>query len=229
MAFNSYGLNPRFAPLVPGFQAAYPQARFTSGYRDPTYNARVGGAGGSQHIHGNAVDFSMRGMDEASKVAALSWWRQNGATGFGYYPKSDSAHVDFGAPRAWGPDYTRHSIGSTPAWFQNFVKVTPAPMAGGPDYSVDALSALGPQEAAPRPAEDPAEARRRAGAAALGKEGMEMIAKNSGDQLAVDPRTIAPAPEAYRPELRPLPKKKAAKGSPVDWSKLPRIGGLLDG
>jgi hypothetical protein len=228
MSFDPRGLNPRFAPLVPDFQRQFPQARFTSGFRNPTRNAAVGGARGSQHLHGNAVDFSMRGMDEASKIAAMSWWRNQGATGFGYYPAKDSAHVDFGAPRAWGPDFTRHSIGSTPAWFQNFVRVPNAP-AQGPDYSIDALSALGPQEATPAPAEDLATARRRSAAADLGKAGMEMIAKNMGDQPAVDPRTIAPAPEDYRPEMRPLPKRKKSGGSPMDWSKLPRIGGLLDG
>lgn len=227
MPFDPRGLNPRFAPLVPGFQQQFPQARFTSGFRTPGQNAAAGGAGGSQHLHGNAVDFSMRGMDEASKIAAMSWWRNQGATGFGYYPSSDSAHVDFGKPRAWGPDYTRNSIGSTPAWFQNFVKVPNAPMAGGPDYSIDALSALGPQESA-APAEDPAAAKRRAGAAELGKAGMQMVAENMGDKPAVDPKTIGPAPEAYRPELRPLPKRKKGGGSPVDWAKLPRIGGLLD-
>ena len=59
--------------LVRGLEAyrdlAGRPVRVVSGYRDPDYNARVGGARNSQHLYGNAVD-----LDEVvpwQKVAAL--------------------------------------------------------------------------------------------------------------------------------------------------------------
>jgi len=68
-----------------------------SAYRDPIYNAKVGGAPMSLHKFGKAFDISIIGIDkfELSKNAKIV-----GFTGFGYY--NSFLHVDTGKPRQWG-------------------------------------------------------------------------------------------------------------------------------
>ena len=83
----------------------------TSAYRDPSYNASVGGARGSQHIHGNAFDISTAGMSAEERAALIQAAKAAGFQGFGGY--DDSLHFDVGAPRTWGSDYTG---ATTPDW-----------------------------------------------------------------------------------------------------------------
>lgn len=116
-------LDPRVAAMVAGLRERFPQVTLTSGFRDPAQNAAAGGAKGSQHMHGNAFDFSVRGLPEDQQRAVLQYLRESGATGFGYYPDSQSVHADIGSPRAWGPDKTSASLNRTPTWFQEFVGV----------------------------------------------------------------------------------------------------------
>lgn len=126
-------LDPRLQKIIEDFKRQYPDVRITSGFRDPSYNAAVGGARGSQHTHGNAFDFSVRGMDEAKQREVADYLRGQGLQGFGYYPKSQSMHADLGGQRFWGPDYTKGSLGQTPEWFRQFASYTgdsqPAPRA----------------------------------------------------------------------------------------------------
>lgn len=93
----------------------------TSGYRDPAHNAKVGGAKGSQHIHGNALDISVAGMPHEERIALADAARRAGFQGFGFY--DNSLHFDVGPARAWGPDYSR---GSVPEWAQAFVGSQPS-------------------------------------------------------------------------------------------------------
>jgi hypothetical protein len=120
-ATGAGGLSERIAPALGEFSKIFPNAVQTSGYRDPARNAAVGGAKGSAHMSGDALDFSVRGMTEEQKRAVVDWWSQKGATGIGYYPGSDSIHVDMrpGPNRAWGPNYSRTSLGDTPEWFRS--------------------------------------------------------------------------------------------------------------
>lgn len=125
-------LSPRAGSAYQQFLQQYPQIPVTSAYRDPTYNAKVGGAKGSAHMHGDALDFSMRGLDEAQKAEVVDWWRGQGATGIGFYPNSDSIHVDMreGPNRAWGPNYSHTSLDQTPEWFRSIAsehRGAPAP------------------------------------------------------------------------------------------------------
>jgi Peptidase M15 len=135
---NTRGLGTAASQFVGKFSAAFPQVQITSGYRDPVHNAEVGGAQGSQHLHGNAIDVSLKGLSEQQKVDVYNWARGNGATGIGYYPSSDSAHFDFrqGTPAAWGGNYSRTSLPQTPPWFQ---KIAQAHLTGAPPPQVAGL------------------------------------------------------------------------------------------
>lgn len=88
----------------------------TSGYRDPAYNASVGGARNSQHTHGNAFDIDVSGMSPEQRLALATAARNAGFQGFGFY--DNSLHFDVGAPRAWGPSYHRDSL---PGWAADWV------------------------------------------------------------------------------------------------------------
>lgn len=121
-------LDARLQKIIEDFKRQYPDVNITSGYRDPAYNASVGGARNSQHTHGNAFDFSVRGIDESKQREMADYLRNQGLQGFGYYPNSQSMHADLGGQRFWGPDYTKNSLGQTPEWFRQF-----AGYAGGFD------------------------------------------------------------------------------------------------
>jgi hypothetical protein len=118
-------LDPRFAAIIAGMRERFPQVKITSGFRDPQYNASVGGARGSQHLGGKAFDFSVRGMPEDQQRAVAMYLREQGVQGFGYYPDSQSMHADIGSARFWGPDKTSKSLGRTPSWFQEFAGMKP--------------------------------------------------------------------------------------------------------
>jgi hypothetical protein len=98
----------------------FPELRVTSGYRSPEYNRSVKGAKNSQHMHGTAMDIGLRELPEQTRKAIIDRAVQLGARGIGYYPGSQSAHLDMrsGAPAAWGPNKSRTSLGQTPDWFQ---------------------------------------------------------------------------------------------------------------
>lgn len=84
-----------------------------SAYRDPTQNQAVGGAKGSQHLHGNAYDIDTTGWTPEQKLALATEAYNAGFRGFGFY--GNNLHFDVGAQRAWGPSYHRESI---PDWAQ---------------------------------------------------------------------------------------------------------------
>jgi hypothetical protein len=75
----------------------------------------------SQHVTGNALDFSLKGMKEEDKAKLVQ--RVIGderVRGFGYYPASDSIHIDFrtGPKAAWGQNKSYTSLPNTPDWFR---------------------------------------------------------------------------------------------------------------
>lgn len=68
----------------------------TSGYRTPTYNAKVGGAKDSYHLRGMAVDIRVPGRTPQQVADAA---RKLGFGGIGVY--STFTHVDVGPVRSW--------------------------------------------------------------------------------------------------------------------------------
>ena len=68
-----------------------------SAYRNPIYNAKVGGAPMSMHKFGRAFDISLKNHNkfELERLA-----KQVGFTGFGYYKRF--LHIDTGRKRFWG-------------------------------------------------------------------------------------------------------------------------------
>lgn len=92
----------------------------TSAYRSPEYNAQVGGAKNSQHIHGRAFDVSTAGMSQEQVTALIQNAKAAGFTGVGVY--DGSLHFDTGPERAWGPSYSRDSL---PSWAGNALAQQP--------------------------------------------------------------------------------------------------------
>lgn len=82
-----------------------------SAYRSPEYNAKVGGAQNSQHMHGTALDLNMAGMSPEDRARLLTAAMDAGFTSFGFYDKHpDMLHVDVReGGRTWG---------NAPAWAQ---------------------------------------------------------------------------------------------------------------
>ena len=107
-----------YARLMQSWGAPLP---VTSGYRSPEYNAKVGGAKNSQHLHGNAYDVSTSGLTQAQQIDLINKARASGFGGVGVY--DNSLHFDVGAPRAWGSDYTSKTL---PSWAASALGSAPA-------------------------------------------------------------------------------------------------------
>lgn len=107
----------RVHPEIPG------GFNVTSGYRDPDRNRRVGGASGSRHIRGEAIDVSGF-RDDAARAAFLERAAREGQfRGVGVYP-GGSIHIDTReTPAAWGPNGYRGSpVDTFPTWAQPHVR-----------------------------------------------------------------------------------------------------------
>lgn len=124
------GMSPQAQAAWARLTAAYPNLQVTSGYRDPARNAAVGGAKGSQHLHGNALDVSVADLNPQQRIELAEAARAAGFQGFGFY--DNSMHVDVGPSRAWGPSYGRESV---PDWAAGWVNENTgggaAPQSGG--------------------------------------------------------------------------------------------------
>lgn len=111
------------------------KVKVNSGYRDAAHNAEVGGAKGSQHIQGNAMDIDVSGMKTTDKIELIKALSNSGITGIGVY--GNSIHADLGGRRAWGPD---HHADSIPAWAkpvlgQHLNGTTPPPRSVNQRYA----------------------------------------------------------------------------------------------
>lgn len=115
------GLSQSAQDLVGGLTSAgyLDPSKITSGARTAAQNASVGGAQGSQHLQGNAVDISTRGMTGFEREGLLGEAVRQGAQGVGVYP-GGSVHLDTreGPPAAWGPggSYRSQPTSSFQSW-----------------------------------------------------------------------------------------------------------------
>lgn len=116
------------APAMASFKAledaiGYP-LKVNSAFRDAAHNEAVGGAKGSQHVHGNAFDVDVSGMSVEQRQDLIRRARAAGFSGIGVY--DNALHFDVGGDRAWGADYHR---GSLPEWAADAVV---SPIGGTP-------------------------------------------------------------------------------------------------
>lgn len=91
-----------WAKLLPHVQqrtlelmGSFPELRFTSGYRDPAHNARVGGVRNSGHTRGEKVD--LVGTPQQMRDAA-AWAVANGGKPL-IHNSGSGLHLDI----SWGP------------------------------------------------------------------------------------------------------------------------------
>jgi zinc D-Ala-D-Ala carboxypeptidase len=98
---NTFCLSPKLRTVVADFEGHFRRkVVVSSGYRDPFYNDRVGGADGSYHMKCMAVDFFIPGV---SKRDLIRYAMRNGRVGgLGCYPGKGFIHVDVRQrPRGW--------------------------------------------------------------------------------------------------------------------------------
>ena len=139
----SEDLNYILGTTIPDF----PGVEVTSGYRDPEHNERVGGAKGSAHMHGGAVDLNIGALDEDQKIALIERLQKQGAKGFINYSNSpNTLHVDTGLPIR--PDvhfmYDRSSkyMGNAPDWYRQASQYS-GPTGSLPDNRFAAIGDTG--------------------------------------------------------------------------------------
>jgi hypothetical protein len=110
----------------------------TSGFRDPSRNRAAGGAEGSAHTRGNAVDVRFPG-NEQETAEVIESAKKAGVGGIGVYGPG-FLHLDTESSRAWGPDHTSRSI---PEWAKPALDgksigptASPIPSGGGTGAAV---------------------------------------------------------------------------------------------
>jgi uncharacterized protein YcbK (DUF882 family) len=94
------------------------KVKINSGFRSEADNARVGGAKGSQHKHGNAMDIDVSGYSVAERVNIIKALSAAGITGLGI--GSNIIHADVGGRRAWGYAGSAGG-GAVPKWAQEAI------------------------------------------------------------------------------------------------------------
>lgn len=87
-----------------------------SSTRSGSQNEAAGGADGSQHLHGNALDLDVSGIPNAKRIELIRALSGAGVTGIGVY--ANTIHADLGGRRAWGPSHTSSDI---PKWAQDAI------------------------------------------------------------------------------------------------------------
>jgi hypothetical protein len=121
-----------------------------SGARSSEANTAAGGAKNSEHLGGNAIDVSLKGLNDQQRQKLIDTFLSDPKVGgFGYY-NGDSIHIDAqqGAKTAWGSDQTAATVGKGwPDWLTQRVNAWQASGAsqggdptGGPGNKLFDLS-----------------------------------------------------------------------------------------
>lgn len=199
--FDLSGLSEDARGVYSRLSQSFPNLRFTSGYRDPARNAAVRGAGGSQHLHGNALDISLKGLPPDQRAALIDAALNDPAIrGFGHY--GESIHVDTrpGGKAFWGPDYSSGSFG------QAAPDLLPRVQQWASGRSTDATAFAGgsggggnPLSAVPPPAARPSAVANWDAFPVVEQpspQGSPPVA--SDNDPALDPRTMGMAPRSAR-------------------------------
>ena len=98
--------------------------KVTSGFRDEASNAARGGAKGSRHIHGDALDVTVKGQTDAERTDTVAALIAAGFKRIGAYSGNTGLHVDMlkqGSPSHGDIhamfDTTAKNMGNAPKWF----------------------------------------------------------------------------------------------------------------
>ena len=167
-------------------KAGVPNALVTSAFRSQEHNKQVGGASSSQHLHGDAMDISLKGLsDEQAKTVVQTVLNTPGVNGFGYYPNSNSIHFDVreGSRAAWGTSKSGDSIGrGWPPWMTEQVNAwrgqpASASPGGGAPGSVETPSSTLPGQTAPA----------STGAPRLADQSIETMIREKATSAGIDP------------------------------------------
>lgn len=98
------------------------QLPINSSHRTKEGNEAVGGAAASRHLHGDALDLSIKGLSDAERKKVLKSLMSNGASFIRFYPGDTYIHVDM---RPTDSDKTTFNIApgaKVPDWAKEFVK-----------------------------------------------------------------------------------------------------------
>jgi uncharacterized protein YcbK (DUF882 family) len=125
---STEGLTPSTADSIAALATNTPGGiDIRSGYRSPSTNARVGGAGQSSHMSGLAADISLKDLNDAERRDLVERSIMSGFNRVGAYSGNTGLHVDknqsfVGDPRNVGGVYAMYdksnsNISRAPSWF----------------------------------------------------------------------------------------------------------------
>lgn len=103
---NTVCLSPKLRLAIAQFEGRFGRkVVMNSGYRDPFYNGKVGGADNSYHTKCMAADFFIPGVPKSQLIAYAKSNRSVG--GLGCYPGRSFIHIDVrDRPRGWSKPVT---------------------------------------------------------------------------------------------------------------------------
>jgi zinc D-Ala-D-Ala carboxypeptidase len=103
---NAICLSPALRLVIWDFEGHFgKKVVMSSGYRDPAYNGKVGGADASYHMKCMAADFHIPGVPKEKLIAY--GMRHSGVGGLGCYYNHVFIHVDVRErPRGWNRPVT---------------------------------------------------------------------------------------------------------------------------